>query len=95
MTTVSKIPFPPLEEDCLHLFCRIINAMTKGQIKRIDFLNLMNDMRIMVMRLENTKHGCATGVHAGPCTCKVIRGETKYSTNRKEHHEKEQDHYRV
>jgi prepilin-type N-terminal cleavage/methylation domain-containing protein len=48
---------------------------------------LMGEIRDCKKLLENRRYGCATGKHAGKCTCKIVQGDSVphlYNKNRKQ-----------
>lgn len=59
-----------LEKESLDVFLLIRDRGTCPRLFKWMYMDLMHRIRMIAMKLENKSFGCASGLHAGPCTCK-------------------------
>lgn len=59
-----------LEKQALEILREVQGHFEPKRIYRETFMEVMGHVRDMIRKLENRYSGCATGLHAGACSCK-------------------------
>jgi hypothetical protein len=59
-----------VEEEVLETLERLRETLAAGRsVSRLAYLDVMTLVRDAIVKLQNKKYGCMTGLHAGPCSC--------------------------
>lgn len=59
-----------LEARCLDLLVLVAHYLTRNNVKRYEYVDLMGKIRDLISALQARESGCFWGKHFGPCTCR-------------------------
>jgi hypothetical protein len=62
---------------------KVMSYMQGGNISRLEYQEVMGELRDIKVALVNKQYGCATGLHASNCTCEPDHAGKPYSCIKK------------